>query len=788
MKRPDPRPHSGRKRSRAEGGRRKRSPRGRALKRTAALAFVLLVVFSAGWLYLWVEVGRRFEGRLWDFPSRVYSDGLVLVPGSIATPPAIARRLDRSGFVRVDGSPSSPGQYRRRGDRIEVHLRTSSGTATPAAARRVTVRFDGGSVQSIEGVGGRAIPRLELEPELLALLSGPQQEEREVVRLEDVPKRLVDAVLAAEDSRFYSHPGVDPIAILRALFADVRSARIVQGGSTITQQTVKNLYLGQERTWWRKFREALLAVVMDARYSKDRILEVYLNEVYLGQRGSVAVCGFASAARFYFGKDLADLTLGDCALLAGLVRNPGGYNPFSHLEQAIGRRDQVLRSMLDDRRIREAEAEAARSERPRLASGKQGYSRAPYVVDLVRSQLADLYTPTQLAREGLRIYTTLDTTLQEAAQEALRAGLERLDKERRGAAKDGGRKLEGCALVLRPSTGAVLALVGGRDYAGSQFNRAVQARRQAGSCFKPFVYLAGFESAIRGREGGLTAATILDDSPLEIPSGGRTWRPLNYDGEFRGPVTARQALEQSLNVPTARAAMRVGLKEVVRIAARCGLGNLEPYPSLALGAQEITPLDLAAAFGVLASEGKRSDPAIVRQVTSREGEPLSRKGKDPVQVVTPQAAWLVTDVLRGVLSRGTAASSAALGLRGNAAGKTGTTDDTRDAWFVGYTPDLLALVWVGYDDNARTGLTGASGALPIWVDLLRRAGRFTDAPFPEPEGIVRAVVDPESGGLAVAGCPARVEEVFAAGTEPVDGCALHAKGLGGWLRRIFRRK
>jgi penicillin-binding protein 1B len=338
-----------RKEARAAGRPRRGSARGGFLRRAAAIAFLALVLVAAAVVYLWVEVGHRFEGRLWDFPSRVYSDRLVLTPGSAASADAVARRLDRCGYARIETAPASPGQYRRRDDRLDVNLRESSGPWGETPARRALLRFAGGTVASLEGAGGRPLSKVELEPELLALLSGPQQEEREVVRLEDVPKKLVQAVLAAEDSRFYSHPGLDPIAILRAAFADVRSARIVQGGSTITQQTVKNLYLGQERTWWRKLREALLALVLDARYSKDRILEVYLNEVYLGQRGTVSVCGVASAARFYFGKDLSHLTLGESALLAGLIRNPGGSNPFAHPDAAAARREQVLRAMADER-------------------------------------------------------------------------------------------------------------------------------------------------------------------------------------------------------------------------------------------------------------------------------------------------------------------------------------------------------------------------------------------------------------------------------------------------------
>ncbi len=764
-----------------------RTARRRGTVRTVAGVLIFLfVALLCSALYLYVEITSCFEGRLWDFPSHVYSGSLVLGRGSPVVPAALVRRLERSGYSRVDGPPALPGQYRLRGDVLDVHCRSFDGLSGQVLAHRARILFSGDEVTDLEDPSGRSLSRLEIEPEPIALLSGPHQEEREIVRLRDVPERFVHAVLAAEDSRFFSHPGIDPIAVIRAALADLRSARIVQGGSTITQQTVKNLYLGQERTWWRKIREGLMAVVLDLRYSKERILEVYLNEVYLGQRGSVAVCGVATASRFYFGRDLRDLSVGESALLAGLIRSPGSTNPFAHPSESIARRDQVLDAMVDQGYLRREEAERAKAEPLRLARGQQGFARAPYVADFIRGQLSELYEPDVLVQQGLRIFTTLDTLLQEAAQDALVAGLERLEKTAprvREQARQ--RTLEGAVIALDPKTGAVLAMVGGRSYRDSQFNRAVQARRQPGSCFKPFVYLAGFEAAIRGRQGGLTPGSVLDDEPLEIRSGARMWRPTNYDGEFRGRVSVREALEHSLNVPTVRAAMWVGLPNVVHGAERCGLADLKPLPSLALGAQEVSPLELATAYGVLANQGERATPFILREVRARDGKRLERRSIEKTRAASPQAAYLVTDVLQGVLVRGTAASAASLGFRGIAAGKTGTTDDTRDSWFVGFTPDLLVLVWVGYDDNARTGLTGASGALPIWVDVMSRAARWSYDSFREPDGIVRVEIDPESGMVARSGCPDRVEEVFASGTEPADECSLHGGGFGRWLKRLF---
>jgi penicillin-binding protein 1B len=771
--------------SRTKKRRTERKRRG-TKRRRGRLAVVALVLLAAGLLYLHVSLTRRFEGRLWMLPSRIYSDTLVLSPGDPLDANGLSRRLDRSGYARTDGTPRRPGQYARNGSLIEVNRRAFEAAGVRGDARRLRLVFRDGRVRSITGERGRSVARAAFEPELLATMFGPRQEERQPVRLEDVPERLRNAVLAAEDGRFFKHHGVDPRGIMRASWVNARQGKIVQGGSTITQQTVKNIFLGQERTWWRKAREGLLSVMLDAQYSKERIFEVYLNEVYLGQRGPVAICGVQAAARFYFGRDVADLSLGESAMLAGLISSPGRYNPFVHRERALERRAGVLHTMRRLGMITVEQSEAAGGERLQLASGSGGFSRAPYAVDLVRSRLAEMYTPETLRWEGLRVYTTIDTTWQTHAENALLAGLERLERGRRTRRSE---PLQGAVVVLDPASSAILALIGGRDYAESQFNRAASARRQPGSCFKPFVYTAGFEGAVRGEGQGLTPATLLDDSPFEMVSGGEMWRPANYDGEYRGWVTVRRALVQSLNVPTVRAARRIGLDRVIDTARRMGIESpLKSLPSLALGSIEVTPLELASGYATLANLGRQGRPWIIREIVDGEGSVLVRPSVEWSDAVTPQAAYLTNYLLRGVMRQGTGRSASALGYRGEASGKTGTTDDTRDAWFAGYSSRLLSLVWVGYDDNAATGLTGATGALPIWVDLMRRAGEADRrAADTVPDGIVERRIDPETGGLVRRGCPGWVDERFATGSEPRYTCVLHGSRFRRWFHKLRGR-
>jgi penicillin-binding protein 1B len=745
------------------------------------------VAAAASFLHLHVSVTRRFEGRLWELPARIYSDALVLAPGDAVDLDRVVARLARTGYVETaDAEPRRPGQFRRRGGMLELQARAFAGGGLEIPAGKLTLRARGGRLASVRDERGRSVARAILEPELLATLFGPRQEARELVRLRDVPAVLRHAVLAAEDARFFEHHGVDARSVLRAAWANLRHRRVVQGGSTITQQTVKNLFLRQERTWWRKLREALMAVVLDARYDKSRILEAYLNEVYLGQRGSVAICGVQAAARFYFGRDVRDLSLAESAMLAGLIRSPGRYSPFADAAQARERRDHVLDAMRRLGFVTGREVAAARGERLRLASSRQGFLGGGYAVDEVRAQLERL-APAALEQGDLRVYTTLDTVWLEAAEGALADGLARLEGQvpvLRG--QRGQRVLQGAVVVLEPATGAIRALVGGRDHDRSQFNRAVQAHRQPGSCFKPFVYAAGFEQAVRAGRGGLSPATLLEDSPLEIESGGRLWRPVNHDRRYRGHVTARRALVESLNVPTVRAAQLVGLQQVVDGARRLGIRSpLVRVPSLALGAAEVSPLELAAAYASLANGGRHVPPGLIRTVEDSGGRVLFHERRDATQAISPEAAYLVNSVLQEVLRNGTAKSASTLGYRGNAAAKTGTTDDTRDAWFVGYTPEWLGLVWVGYDEGARTGLTGATGALPIWVDLVRRGGaEDSSAPFTVPQGLVRARIDPETGELARQGCPTWCDEWLLASHLPPP-CSAHGNRFRRWLRQLF---
>ena len=778
------------RRRRKSGPGRGRSNRPRRLKRLAAAAAVVAVVAAAVLLYLYVEVTRRFESRLWAFPSGIYSSTLTLTEGSPVDAGYLTRRLDRCGYGRTRADPARPGQYRLAGGRLEVCLRPFRSPEAEPGVRWRSLRITDGRLAAILDRAGDRRDRVVFEPELLASLQGPRREDRQVLLFDQVAPIFVKAVLAAEDARFFGHSGVDFRAVVRAALANVRHGGIIQGGSTITQQTVKNLYLGNQRTWWRKIRELPMALILDLRYEKEKILEVYLNQVYLGQRGSEAVCGFQAAARFYFGRDLDDLSLSEQCVLAGLISSPGRYNPFLHPEAALERRDQVLDAMVEREWLTDAQRRQAALEPLQLASGEKGFGKGRYLVDFVRADLSALYDDKVLEEEGLKVFTTLDTRIQERAGEVLRTRLAALEREvpllRRNAAQ---HTLQGAVLFSQPLTGAVLAMVGGRDYGDTQFNRTTQSRRQPGSCFKPFVYLTGFEQAIAGGNG-LTPGSILEDGPITLISAGKPWSPMNYDRQFRGPVTVRQALVESINVPAVRAGELVGIPEVIDLAGRCGITSpLQPWPSLALGAQEISVMDLATAFGTIANGGLRSKPRIIAEVWNAADEPLQRREVELHRAVSSRAAFLMNTILQEVLDYGTARSSRALGYRGSAAGKTGTTDDTRDAWFVGYTPDLLGVVWVGYDDNLRTGLTGATGALPIWVDIMTTVGAARrESEFRRPSGIVKRRIDPMSGQLAVRACPRRLEEWYAAGTEPETDCELHARERRGWFKGLFRRK
>ena len=744
----------------------------------------LAVLFAAAWIFT-----GSFESKVRGVPSRVYSDLFLMYPGQRLAPTEFHARLRRLGYKEVSGAPAYSGHFRRTRGGFECHLRAFDHPVSPLPARRVQVRFSGSEVGALRDLdSGKPLDLLEVEPEQVAAFYDEIREERILTTLDDVPPHLIDALLLTEDQRFYSHHGVDLLAILRAAGANVRALGVVQGGSTLTQQLIKNVYLSRERTFGRKFLEAALSVLLEVRYSKKEILNAYFNEVYLGQKGSIAITGFGEAARFYFGKDLRDLDLAETALLVGMIRAPGQYNPYLRPERAIERRRQVLSVMRDEEKITPEEFAHAEAQPIDLLRTHDLGNRAPYFLDHLSAQIHELVPPEALRSGGLRVYTSLDLGIQERAERALREGLESLergypqqlgqkkDKERRG-------KLQGSVIALRPETGQVVAMVGGRRYEESQFNRAVQARRQPGSLIKPFVYLTGFALSQEGKIPPFTPATLIEDEPLEIISGGKIWSPQNYDHEYHGIVTVREALARSLNIPAVRAARDVGLPAIIDMMRRMGIRDrLLAVPSLALGAFEVSPLDVASAFSVIANYGVRAEPVTVREVVTPDGRVIQSREVELEPVVSPQAAYITLDLMRAVVAEGTAASLRALGFGGEVAAKTGTTDDLRDAWFVGFTPRLLVLVWVGYDDNHPIGLTGAQAALPIWAEIMRGLTSESVGHFREPEGMVWEEVDPGTGQIATWRCPDRRAEVFVAGTQPSERCSTHD---GGWASSLW---
>jgi penicillin-binding protein 1A len=609
---------------------------------------------------------------------------------------------------------------------------------------------------------------------------------RSPVTLDEVPKAFVDAIVSTEDRRFRSHWGIDLIGIGRAAVHNLMAGKIVEGGSTITQQLAWNLFLTHEKTLSRKIREAVLALRIERRYSKDEILEMYVNQIYFGD----GTYGIASAARDFFGKSPSELTLAECALLAGLPRNPRDYSPRRHPDLAAKRRRLILKSMLDTGDITEEQMREA-SEEPVevLPKGSDG-RKAPYFVEMVRQYLDENYGSRQVYEAGYVVETTLDLDLQETAERALEEHLADIERQTHrkvtkasydtSAVKDGERLtvtpyLQGAVVAMDPATGFVKVMIGGRDFNDSNFNRAVQAYRQAGSAFKPFTYAAAIDA-------GYTPSDLLLDAPLvmELPTG-QEWVPANFDQEFRGPVTLREALSHSINIPAIRLLTRLGASTVADYAHRMGIHSPIPaVPSIALGTPEVSLIDLTSAYTVFANMGIRVEPVSVLRVTDRNGIVLEENGTVSEDVLGAQTAYLVTTMLESAVDEGTGRRARAMGLKGPAAGKTGTYDDYTDAWFVGFIPNLVAGVWVGYDVKRPIGGKsigqGSAAALPVWTELMLAASEGSkEEAFRCPRGIVSRRICKTTGLLATDRCPETRMEVFKEGTEPVEACYLHRR-------------
>jgi len=722
------------------------------------VGLLVLALLAAGYtLYLDFRVRHEFEGRRFALPARIYARPLELHVGLKVPEDDVLRELRELGYRPVAREDRS-GWYVRNGAELEIAVRPFVFWDGPQPAKRLRVSFADGAVNALTDAKGADLALARLEPLMIGGIYPTNNEDRILVRLSEVPKVLVNELIAVEDRHFYTNWGFDPRGIARALLS--LPTGHIQGGSTLTQQLVKNFFLSPERTIRRKAIELVMAVLLELHYTKQEILETYLNEIYLGQDRDRAIHGVGLAAQFYFDKPVHRLTAAESALLVALVRGPAYYDPYRHPQRALERRNLVLRETRDEGFISAAEYQAARATglglNPRPSTGTTPY---PAFVDLVHRQLRRDYDETDLRSEGLRIFSTLDPRAQAAAEHALADRLAAFDRQGRFG-KPG---LEGAVVVADPQTGEVQALVGGRDPHYQGFNRALDAERQIGSLFKPAIYLTALEDPSR-----YTLATLLDDSEFVWqPPNSEPWRPENYDRQYHGQVPLYVALAHSYNVAAARLGTTLGLDKVLDTARRLGIERALPqYPSTLLGAANLTPLEVAQMYQTIASGGFRSPLHAIRDVTTADGRPLKRYPLAVAQAFSPDPMYLLTAGLQEVVREGTARSLAnwlppALGV----AGKTGTTNEQRDAWFAGFTGAHVAVVWVGYDDNRPARLLGATAALPVWGEMMA-ALEPEPVAFPQPESIEQAMIDPQSGLLADSSCPGAIELPFVKGSAP----------------------
>ncbi len=710
-------------------------------------------------------------------PLLIYGAPFFLTPGLHLVDSGLLDHLQRLEYKPVRAAPRGAGEYFATKDSIEIFLHAQEENRLPARSVRL-ILIDGIVNEVLSVSDGRPLSLVSLEPVLISGMRSGSRQVREWIPLDRVPSALIQALLIIEDRRFFSHFGVDPVAIGRALWINLTRGVVVQGGSTLTQQLAKNLYYSPKRNMGRKIREAMAAMALEFKYRKEEILESYVNEIYLGQAGPVSIFGVGEAAHRYYSKNLDELSTDEIALIVGLIKGPNAYSPVKNVEDATKRRNVVLRRLKEEGILTEDAMTHAMNRPVKVMLNQDVLTDAPYFVDhLLREveQGIGMEIP-----DGARIYSTLDPRAQRIVARVVQEGLAKLEKTHPALAGIE-PPLQAAAVVLDVKTGHVLAMVGGRNYRLSQFNRAVQAHRSAGSLFKPFVYLAGFEAARDQGMNGLTPATILVDEPVTLESGTGSWSPQNYDRQHRGPVTVRTALEQSLNIPAVRTAHRTGLTALVNVLHAFGITTpLADNLSLALGSSSVSLLQITSAYAGLANGGVVIRPVALSNMVREGGETIWSPPLDRRQAATPQGAFLITSMLKGVVDRGTGAKARALGVQGPVAGKTGTTDGYRDAWFVGYTPDVAIGVWVGFDDERPVKLTGAQAALPIWSELALRLIPRGSADFETPVGVVQRKIDPKSGQLATSQCPEKRFEFFIGGTEPTVYCEVHGGGF--WER------
>ncbi|HEV2905123.1 MAG TPA: PBP1A family penicillin-binding protein, partial [Pyrinomonadaceae bacterium] len=685
--------------------------------------------------------------------------------------------LTRAGYVeKTQQADMNRGRYSLSGGTIEIEPSQDSSVDGQRQFQNVRVQFsrNAKTITALNQLGGNT--RLEktwLEPELISSVTGQDREKRKVIGFNDLPAHLVKAITVTEDRAFFEHYGVNIRGILRALVrryenSDPNSPIARQGGSSITQQIVKNMLLSQETPWRRKIPEAYMSIILETRLSKQEIFALYSNLVYLGQQSGFAIHGFGEASNAYFNKDVTTLTLPEAAFLAGIIRSPNRYNPYHNVETARARRNQVLESMAETGTITQEEAAQAKASELKIAptKGRIDVSDAPYFADYVQNQLSDLITGQ--GADHLRIYTTIDMDLQRAAYAAVTKQLAALDKIQAKRFPEG--TVQASLVAMNADTGEIVAMVGGRDYSKSQFNRA-EALRQPGSVFKPFVYATALNTAYDGVPRVITPATVYKDEPKTFIYDSQQYSPGNMGDKYSmQPVTLRDAMVKSLNVVTVDVAMEVTIGRVMNLAAKAGLPRVpRAYPAMALGTAEATPLQIASAYTAFAANGRRIAPTAINRITTGDGTTVAQPTAQENEVLRPEVAYVMTSFMKDVVNRGTGAPIRARGFKFNVAGKTGTS---RDGWFAGYTPHLVCVVWVGFDDGAQLGLTGASSALPIWADFMNSA--LTIHPewtgdWQMPSGIQEANIDPSSGQLAQADSISSRAELFINGTSPGSG-------------------
>ena len=693
------------------------------------------------------QLAEDLDGRSIAVAGRVYARSLTLVKGLRPKRVHLSDALARVGYRAVEDPEPELGEYYRSDDTWVIGVRAFDFPEGPQPALRVALSLDSrGRIAALRDDAGEALDEVRIEPPVIGFLGGDDAQDRIPVRLQELPSPVSEAFHAIEDHRFFDHSGIDVRRIAGALVANLRAGRIVQGGSTITQQLARGMFLSRRQVLSRKIQEAVIAIALERRFSKEEILELYLNEIYLGQRGAHAVHGVGAAARFYFGVDIADVRPHQAALLAAMARGPSRYSPTRNMGLCRERRDLVLHRMGELGFLSGEEVELAqeRSLDVQLAGSPPRSTR--YFIDHVWRELQDREDAEQLARAGGRVFTTMDWRLQDAAERRVKGGLEDLE-ERAPKLMKREKPVQAALVALDPHSGDLLALIGGRDYGSTQFNRATDAKRQPGSVFKAVVALA----ALAPPDPQFTLASVLIDEPIVFeppePLPGEEpeepWGPENHDGEYRGEVTLRQAIELSLNLPIVRLGQDVGLRRTIRAARRLGIkSRLRAVPSLALGTFEVTPIEMTQAYAVLAAGGRRAALRSVRYVTDRDGNVLLENPVERAWTVDAQGAFLVTSALEGAIDRGTGRTVRNHGYRGPVAGKTGSSDDYRDGWFIGYTPQIATGVWVGFDDDKESlGLPGSRTALPIFSNFLKDAlGPNGGSRFRPPHGVERIEV------------------------------------------------